>query len=273
MCIRDSTNTNLTICIPATTFPATLNAFYNVGFEDVILCDIGDNLCIDIDTLSEKQKKRIDIIIPVSLMGFPPNMDKIMDASEKYGWVVVEDFAEAFGTEYNGKKIGSIGHFGTSSFYISHAIQGGELGIVTSNSESVTKVLRSMKNHGRTGSNFEFNHSYIGSNYKTTEFCAGLAYPQILDAENTVRKRWNNANMISSGIKNKKLIPVQIQNNVSFLGLPIIAETESYRDHICRKLNTVGVETRDMFPCLKNQECYAALLRAVSYTHLTLPTN
>ena len=117
---------NFNVCVPATTFPATLNAFYNVGFP-VILCDIDKSLCIDIDTLSEEQKQWIDIIVPVHLLGYSADMDKIMKAAEKYGWIVIEDFAEAFGSVYKDRKVGTIGDFGASSFYVSHVLQGDNL--------------------------------------------------------------------------------------------------------------------------------------------------
>lgn len=246
----------LTICIPATTFPATLNAFLNYGFKTV-LCDIRPNtLCIDIDKLTEKQKEKIDVIVPVHLMGYTANMIKIKKAAKKYGWIIVEDFAEAFGSIYRGKRVGSIGNFGCSSFYVSHILQGGELGVVTTNNSCVAKIMRSMKNHGRTGEQTEFKHDYMGSNYKTTEFCAGICYPQIKEADKFIKRRQKNAKHIKTHISNVLLKPFPVGENYSFLGYPILAETTGYRRYICKILNKHGIETRNMFPCLANQKAF-----------------
>jgi dTDP-4-amino-4,6-dideoxygalactose transaminase len=243
------------VCVPSTTFPATLNAFENVGLYTT-LCDIDESLCINIDNIPEVMKRQITTIVPVSLLGYCPDMDKIMKEAKNNNWIVVEDFAEAFGSEYKGRKLGSIGDFGCSSFYVSHVIQGGELGIVTTNNDDAAKIMRSMKNHGRTGSNLEFRHSYIGSNYKTTEFCAAIAYSHMKQANEIIKKRWENAKYLSENIKNKKLSPMPVYEGVSFLGYPILAANEKYRDLVCKKLNDAGIETRGMFPCLSNQKAY-----------------
>ena len=91
-------------CVPATTFPATLNAFLLTGYK-IMLCDIEEKtLCMDISTLTTVQKRKIDVLVPVHLLGFPANMDKIIKEARKYNWVVVEDFAESFGSDYKERK-------------------------------------------------------------------------------------------------------------------------------------------------------------------------
>lgn len=246
---------DLLVCVPALTFPATLNAFHLIGLP-VILCDIDESLCKNIDNLSEEQKKKIKIIVPVHLFGYSANMEKIMQEAEKYNWTVIEDFAEAFGSVYKGKKVGGIGDFGCSSFYVSHVLQGGELGIVTTNNDKAAQIMRSMKNHGRVGSQLEFKHDYPGSNYKTTEFCAGLCYAQMKDADAIIKKRQNNVQKIFDGITNSKLKPYPVDMNCSYLGYPILAITQDYKNEISTHLNNKGIETRSIFPCLANQNAY-----------------
>ena len=249
----------LTVCCPATTFPATLNAFLILGYEP-ILCEIDrNNLCMDIDKLTEEEKRKIDVIVPVSLLGYTPDMDKIMEQSSKYQWIVVEDFAESFGSTYKGKKLGSIGHMGSSSFFVSHVFQGGELGVVTTNRPIVADILRKMKNHGRDGSTLLFKHKYVGSNYKTTEFSAGLAWAQLQDADRIIKERQAIAKIYHDGITNSDLTPMPVSDDYSYLGYPILAKDEETRIKICKHLNKHGIETRGMFPCLANQEAYKGM--------------
>ena len=255
---------NGVVCVPALTFPATLNAFLVTG-QSCGLCDVGEDLQIDVDTMTEADKEKIDVIVPVHLMGYTADMDKIMAMAEKYDWVVVEDTAEAFGAEYKCKKAGTFGHFGTFSFYVSHNIWGGELGCVVTDDDEAAEVLRSMKNHGRAGDPMKFQHKYIGANYKTTEFCAGLAYVNLKHADEILPKRKSISDKYFRGIKNPKLTPFPSPNGFSPLGYPILAESEEYRDKMCERLNKAGIETRGMFPSLANQQAYKGLWKSEEY--------
>lgn len=249
----------LTVCIPAMTFPATMNAFLITG-QECMLCDVGADMQIDIDTLSEKDKQDIDVIVPVHLMGYPAMMDYILKEAEKYNWIVVEDAAEAFGASFQGKRVGSFGDFATFSFYVSHNIWGGELGVIVTNDDKAAEVMRSMKNHGRAGDPMKFLHKYVGSNYKTTEFCAALAYVNLLHVEELLEKRYKNAEYFEAHIDNDNLSAFPVDRGFSPLGYPIEAKSEKYRTHICKKLNSKGIETRDIFPALNKQEAYAEAL-------------
>jgi len=250
------------VCVPALTFPATLNAFMLSGHE-TMLCDVGEDMQIDINTLSEEQKYEIDVVVVVHLMGYSANMDQIMENAKKYKWMVVEDTAESFGAEYKGKKLGTFGDFGTYSFYVSHNITGGELGLVVCKDTKVAEILISMKKHGRDfNSPLEFRHLYIGSNYKTTEFCSAVALSQINMVEKLLKTRFENAKFYHDNIKNPKLQGYPVESGFSPLGYPIKCESESDRDSFCNRLNKSGVETRHIFPCLSNQPAYKEILKS-----------
>lgn len=250
----------LNVCVPAMTFPATINGFLITG-HNVSLCDIGEDLQIDISTLSEAEKKEIDVIVPVHLMGYAADMEAICS----YDWTVVEDTAESFGTLLNGKKAGTFGDFGSFSFYVSHNIWAGELGMVTTNDDEAASVMRSMKNHGRTGDSMKFLHTYVGSNYKTTEFMAGIGYVNLQNADDIISKRRNNAQFFADSITNSKLKPFPVDGDFSPLGYPILCESEEYKDFIVGKLNDKNVETRGIFPNLANQVAYSGMFDSEKY--------
>jgi len=238
--------------IPAMTFSATLNAFYLNNYY-CVLCDVNEDLQINTNTINDKDKEIINVVVPVHLMGYPANMDEIMKLKKKHNWIVVEDAAEAFGAEYKGKKVGTIGDFGCFSFYISHNMGAGELGLVVTNDDKAAEIMRSMKNHGRTGNSMKFLHNYPGTNFKTTEFMAGICYSNMKNVDETIKMRREHAKYIYDNTKNPKLNPYPIVESFSPLGYAIKADTEEYRDYICKKLNDAGIETRHMFPNLVNQ--------------------
>ena len=255
----------LNVVVPALTFPATINAFSGSG-HPVAMCDIGEDLLIDINTIDTSDKQETDIIVPVHLMGYPANMDVIMAEAKKYDWTVIEDACEAFGAEYKGKKVGTIGHFGCFSFYVSHNITAGELGMIVTNDDEAAKVLRSMKNHGRVGNGMLFNHAHVGYNAKTTEFQAAIGLVSMKDADKTLKIRKDNCQYFFDNIKNKKLTPFPITKGLSPLGYTIGCKSEKSKNRVCKILNDEGIETRGMFPCLANQKCYS-----YQYQFINLP--
>lgn len=245
----------LKVTVPALTFPATINAFL-VGNHNVSLCDVNNDLQINIDDMTTKQKEYTDVIVPVHLMGYTADMDSIMEQAKRYNWTVVEDACESFGADYKGRKAGTIGHFGCFSFYVSHNIIAGEMGMVVTNDDEAAEVLRSMKNHGRAGSNLLFLHKYVGSNYKTTEFNASIALENMKTADEILSTRLENARFFFENVKNEKLTLYPITEGFSPLGYPIGCPSEEYKDYMCKKLNDNDIETRGIFPCLSNQEAY-----------------
>jgi len=212
---------------------------------------------MDIDTLTEKQKFTIDVIVPVHLMGYSANMSKIMEQAKKYGWFVIEDTAEAFGGSHNGVKLGTIGHCGTYSFYASHNITGGELGLIVTNEDGVADTIRKMKNHGRESSNpLEFNHTLVGGNYKTTEFSAAIGLSHLNRVNELLNTRLENAKYVAEHITNPNIKPFPITDGFSPLGYPIKCLNKEHRDLVCKKLKDANIETRTIFPCLNNQPAY-----------------
>lgn len=251
----------LKFAVPATTFPATLNAVLLTDNRSY-LCDVGDDLLININE-EDIKKRKIDGVVPVHLMGYPADMDKMLRLKEKYGLFVIEDCCEATGSSYRGRKVGSLGDAGVFSFFMSHCLGIGELGCITTNNDKLAEVIRSIKNHGRVGSNLQFNHKYIGYNFKTTEFMTGMAWCEIKNADEYVRRRQKNVSYLNAKIKNKNLFLPMMSTECSYLGYPLKASSKEYRAKIIKVLTESGIESREMFPCLARQEAYNLGLSSV----------
>lgn len=245
---------NLKFAVPATTFPATLNAVLLTGHQSV-LTDVGTDMLIQLDEEKIKEQK-IDGIIPVHLLGYPCDMDKIMELKEKYGLFILEDACESSGTTYKGRMVGSIGDAGVFSFYLGHNMGIGEGSVITTNNDKLAEVIRSIKNHGRVGSSLEFNHQYVGTNAKTTEFMMAIACVEMKRIATTLTKRRLVAEMYYDSVTNPRLFKGEYSDDCTYLGYPFVAETQEYKQEICQKLNENGIETRGMFPCLARQPAY-----------------
>jgi dTDP-4-amino-4,6-dideoxygalactose transaminase len=135
--------------------------------------------------LTEKTKA----VIVVHLAGMPAEMDAIMALSEKYGFYVIEDCAQAHGARYKGCSVGTIGHIGAWSFCQDKIMStGGEGGMVTTNSKDFWSRMWSYKDHGKSYDavyntqhppGFRWLHESFGTNWRMTEMQAAIGRIQI----------------------------------------------------------------------------------------------
>ena len=135
------------VIIPDFTFVATASAVKYIGAK-VITVDIDeDTLCIDPHAIEKAITSKTKAIIPVHLYGHPANMEAINKIAKKHNLFVVEDAAEAHGSEINGKRVGSLSHAGIFSFYGNKIITSGEGGMITTSDEHLYKKLKYLRDH------------------------------------------------------------------------------------------------------------------------------
>ena len=257
---------------------ATTNAIVLSGMEPVYV-DINPlTFSLDvneIETLLRKNADDYSIILPVHLMGYPNDMDAINYLAEKYDLVVFEDAAQAHGSLYKGRRLGSLSLLAGFSFYIAHNIQVGEMGAVVTNDGDIRVLIKKIKANGRTCScpvcvrsegkcpyrnkSFDprFTHECIGFNFKTTEFQAAIAIPQIEKANQIIKARQNNVRYLNRQLNEFDEIfqlPVYSED-VSYLGYPIIIRDKRIeREEFMQKLEQNGIETRPLFGCIPTQQ-------------------
>jgi dTDP-4-amino-4,6-dideoxygalactose transaminase len=145
-------------------------------------------------------------VIVVHLAGMPAEMDAIMQLSEKHGFYVIEDCAQAHGAKYKGRSVGTIGHIGAWSFCQDKIMTtGGEGGMVTTNSKHYWNYMWSYKDHGKSWDaiynrdhppGFRWLHDSFGTNWRMTEMQAAIGRIQLTRMAEWTKKRNNNANDI-----------------------------------------------------------------------------
>src|SRR6266436_6126033 len=171
------------------TFFATAGAIARVGATPVFV-DI-DPVTYNLDTsqIASKVNSKTRAIIPVHLYGQMADMDNVMAVAEEHGLVVIEDAAQAIGAENNGRRAGSIGHYGCFSFFPSKNLgAAGDGGMIVTNDTKRAEKLRCLRAHG---SKPKYHHKIIGGNFRLDALQAAVVSAKLphLDEWTAVRQR------------------------------------------------------------------------------------
>jgi dTDP-4-amino-4,6-dideoxygalactose transaminase len=131
------------------TFFATAEAIASIGAIPVFVDIKPDDYTIDPDRIEVAITDKTKAILVVHIFGATCDMNPILDIARKYNLKVIEDAAQAIGSEYKGKKAGTLGDVGCFSFYPTKNLGGaGDGGMVTTNSDDLDKIVRAYKEHG-----------------------------------------------------------------------------------------------------------------------------
>jgi len=180
------------------TFSASANPITYLGAKPVFIDSESDSWNIDSDLLEDAINERIKItgkkpkaIIPVHLYGMPANMDNILKISNHYQIPVLEDAAEALGSEFKGKKCGTFGEFACLSFNGNKIITTSGGGALVCSSERQSDKTKFYATQARDNAP-HYQHSEIGYNYRMSNVCAGIGRGQLLVLQDHIEKRRAN---------------------------------------------------------------------------------
>jgi hypothetical protein len=143
---------------------------------------------MDVNQVEKRITNKTKAIVPVHLYGQPVDMDPILAIGKKHNILILEDAAPSIGTEYKGRKTGSMGHAGVYSFQGAKALVTGEGGIFVTNDEEFKNKAWFMNDHGRDPNKTLYNLA-IGYKYKMSNVQAALGLAQVEKAEEIVAKK------------------------------------------------------------------------------------
>ena len=182
------------VITPACTWCATNLAAVVVGADPVFVDADLRNYCIDPDKIEEAITPHTKAIIVVHIGGYVCDMDRVMEIANNYDLPVIEDCAQAHGSRYKGKLVGSIGAFGCFSFERSKLMTAGEGGMVITSDRYVSDPPHGNLVGGAQAEKIASTRKYrFGWNYRMTEFQVALLLPQLQTLEEQRCKRVENA--------------------------------------------------------------------------------
>jgi len=148
---------------------------------------------------ADKAEHRVKAIIVVYLYGMPANLDEIMAIANKYEIPVIEDAAEALGSRYKGKPVGSTGKFGVLSFNGNKIITTSGGGALISDDGKLIARARFLATQARDKAP-HYQHSHIGYNYRMSNVLAGIGLGQMEVIDKRVEQRRNNFNFYKKNL-------------------------------------------------------------------------
>ena len=178
------------IC-PTFTFFATAGCVARVGATPVFVdsCPVCFNL--DVRDVARRITSRTKAIIPVHLFGQAADMDSVMALAQRHDLSVIEDAAQAMGATYREKKVGTIGDFGTISFFPTKNLGAlGDAGALLTNDEELFHRARIMRVHGMEPKYF---HPLIGGNFRLDALQAAMLSVKLPHFESYTAARRRNA--------------------------------------------------------------------------------
>ena len=177
------------------TFSASANPIKYLGAEPVFVDSESETWNMSPDYLRQAIKNRIaktgkkpKVIIPVHLYGMPAKINEIMAIAEEYRIPVLEDAAEALGSEYKGQQCGTFGEFACLSFNGNKIITTSGGGALIYGTEQEAKHTKFLATQARDQAP-HYQHSHIGYNYRMSNICAGIGRGQMLVLDNHITRR------------------------------------------------------------------------------------
>ena len=170
------------------TFVATAEMISAVGAKPVFVDIKAETFNLDLDKLEAAITSKTRAIMPVHLFGQPLDMTRLMAIASAHNLAVIEDCAQSTGAEWDGQKVGSIGHIGCFSFFPTKNLGAcGDGGAVTTNDPAIAATVRMLKEHGQSA---RYLSEEIGVNSRLDALQATILQIKLrhLDNWNTQRR-------------------------------------------------------------------------------------
>lgn len=235
------------VIVPTLTYIASVNAIKYVGAEPIFVDSEKATWNLNVDLVESLITKNTKAIMAVHLYGNPCDMKALRELCDKRGLFLIEDVAEALGSTFENKFLGTFGDIAAFSFFGNKTITTGEGGMVVTNNKMFIDKVISLKNQGASGTKYWYEE--IGYNYRMTNICAAIGLSQIEQVEPILKRKKEIANLYREELQECPLIFQNTQSNgvTSNWLISILSKDRKVRDDLSIYLRKSGVETRPLF--------------------------
>ncbi len=251
------------VILPPFTFFATVGSVTRVGATPVFVDVDPDTYNSDPALIEAAITPRTRAIMPVHLFGRCAEMDAIWDIADRHGLYVIEDAAQSFGSDYRGRRCGSLGVISCFSFYPSKNLGTlGDAGMVTTNNADLHAKMAALRNHG---CEVKYYHKYVGWNARLDAVHAAILRVKLPHVDAWIEGRRAAAGRYDTLIAAQGLDgfferPTPNPSGLHTFNQYVVRVTGGQRDALVKFLKAEGVGCEVYYPLpLHQQECLTHL--------------
>jgi perosamine synthetase len=257
------------VIVPELTWIASAAPISYVGATPVFADVDPITWCLSAKSFSELITPRTKAVIPVDLYGGMPAMDSIRAVARQHGIAVIEDAAEAIGSEFQGRRAGSLGDIGVFSFHGSKTLTTGEGGMLVTNDDAIHSRVLTLRDHGRPPGDRAFWNTEVAFKYKMSALQAALGLAQLERIEQLVaRKRaiFDHYRCRLAAVPGFTLNaePAGTKNSYWMTTLVVDPSFGPEKEDLIARLSAAGIDTRPFFYPLSSLPAYRHLSQAVA---------
>ena len=251
------------VLLPSYTYVATANAIKycnsNPNFVDIETESLGvcpDKLELYLKKIGIRKgkklinkytKKHIKALIIVHIFGFPAKINEVKKICRKYNIYLIEDAAEAVGTFFKKKHLGTFGDMGILSFNGNKTITSGGGGIILVKTKKAANYIKHLSTHAKVKIGNDFVHDQIGFNYRMTNLSAAVGCAQLENIGKIIkakRKNFNDYYKIFKRYKEIKIIKEPSLSKTNYWLITAVFKSKSLRNKFINILNKKGFGLR-----------------------------
>ena len=247
------------VILPVFTFFATAGVVARLGARPVFVDIDPVDYCMDPAAVADRVGERTRALLPVHLFGQAADLDRIAAAAP--GIPIIEDCAQAWGADLDGRPVGGIGLAGAFSFFPSKNLGGfGDGGMVTTGDDAFADRLRSLRVHGQSG---VYEHASVGGNFRLDALQAAVLGVKLPHVKGWIANRRRNAERYhvlfrQSGLDEVVGVPVAVSGRGHTFNQYVIRAPK--RDQLRAYLAERGIVAAVYYPLpLHLQPCFAGL--------------
>lgn len=249
------------IC-PAFTYVATAEVIGLLGLKPVMVDVDEDTFCIKTEGLENFLTEKTKAIVPVHLYGQSADMERIMRFAKKHNLFVIEDNAQAIGSDYTFsdatvQKTGTIGHIGCTSFFPSKNLGCyGDGGALMTNDDELALKIRMIANHGQEK---KYYHKVLGCNSRLDTIQAAVLKVKLKHLDEYSAARNKMASYYDDSLKNIEglQIPVRAENSTHVFHQYTLKVKDGKRDQLQKFLSAKNIPSMIYYPLpLYKQEAF-----------------
>jgi dTDP-4-amino-4,6-dideoxygalactose transaminase len=266
------------VIVPSFSFIASANVIVHVGAKPVFIDIDPKTYNLDPEKIEGLITKKTRAIIAVDQVGLPCNLDRIRQIAAKHKLFVLEDAACAIGSQYQGRKIGSISEVTCFSFHPRKLVTTGDGGMIVTNSQKLANRARILRHQGmgisdmvRHKSKVIIHEKYpeIGFNFRMTDIEAAVGIEQMKKLPRALKEREKLAKRYDQAFSKSKyltppFIPEGYLSNRQTYIIRLSQKAKITRDGLMQKLLTAGIATRRGVMASHLEAPYRKLLGRIS---------